>query len=121
MKRYKMRKIVLALSFGAMIFFAGCGNSPEDAVKDFYKGIANSDMDLIQKSTTPQAFGLVSMAITAMPAAQKARLQDGIEIVKVEKQGDHTAIVQSKIKSTGEMHSDTVVEIDGKWKVDAKK
>ena len=60
------------------------------------------------------------MAAAMMPATAKADLQDAIEIVNVEKQGDHVALVESKTKN-GQIHRDTVVEIDGEWKVDAKK
>lgn len=116
-----MKKSILAIGAFAMLFFAGCGSSPEGAVKDFYKALAKGDKELLEKSTTPQAFTFVSMALGAMPATEKAGLQDGVEIVKVEKQAEHIVVVESKSKANGKIHKDTVVEIDGTWKVDAKK
>lgn len=116
-----MKKSILIASIAVLLSFAGCGsNSPEGAVENFYKALGTGDKDLLEKSTTPQAHAIMSMALSMMPATDKADLQDPIEIVNVEKQGDHAAIVESKTKA-GKTHKDTVVEIDGEWKVDAKK
>lgn len=115
-----MKKNILIVAV-AVLFLAGCSsNSPEGAVENFYKALGNGDKELLEKSTTPQGNSIVAMASSMMSSTDKADLQDKVEIINVEKQGNHIAIVESKTQG-GKTHKDTVVELDGDWKVDAKK
>lgn len=116
-----MKKIIVTALTAIAFTFSGCSsNSPEGAVENLYEALAKGDQEQMQKYSTPQAYSLMSMASAMMSPEQKAALQDGVEIINVEKQGDHLAVVESKT-SDGATHKDTVIEMDGQWKVDVKK
>ncbi len=116
-ERKTMKKSLMMLMAGLMLFCAGCGKGPEDVTKAFCAAVAAGDVDKAMKYVPADEQEMARMGVEKMSEDEKARAGfKKVRILGVDTIDDTHAAVRVELGGS-KKEEFRLVKIKGDWKI----